>query len=590
MKTKGGPFAVFFRNTVPGAVRPMVLGMVVAGLLAGWNRVQGSGLEGSDASKGDLARREPGTIAVTSSSQPAKFSFQKAQGRVESAGEGAQEAAARILNTPNLWHPQLEAAVGVIGFVAAPFAAAYGALTAPHQRLPADKLSEAERDLENAMKAMAEQENLRQSLFSAASQQTRRRLLLAEQNSAERERAGLVLETCVEELRLVHTGHGDKTYALHITARARMVRGDDGTLISERPYQYQSGKAMFIDWTREGGLTSVAQTGYRQMAEQMAKDMLAPMEEQPVLLGAGFGNSSPRKVENGKLAVRGLQRIAGGSSLAQPSLDGRAGVQFASYQLNGAGSVELYSKQPDHNFFIQTPLTRQDAVTEAEADTEWCLDGLENHRNFVVQVGACLAAVPVGLWKQAKGAVEGVSGRQLEAGNASLKQVSPGAEPHRLLANEVARRLVPETSASVVLVSEPLSLRGPSREPGEAQLLKVSAIGKPDRSHAGGTVLEIEVLDARLAGKPGVNSRLSLSLEAQATLRRKSDGQELYSCPVQYRSAARTFKAWAAQDAHLFREEWELANREMGGAIADHLVARGLVPPTGGSDTMVAGN
>ena len=70
-------------------------------------------------------------------------------------------------------------------------------------------------------------------------------------------------------------------------------------------------------------------------------------------------------------------------------------------------------------------------------------------------------------------------------------------------------------------------------------------------SQGADTALEIHVENAMLAGNGGINPKLALCVEARATLLRSRDGQQLYSCPVQYRSQGRKFTEWAAHDAKL---------------------------------------
>ena len=214
---------------------------------------------------------DPGPVGLTSFPQPAAFSFDRARGRVEYAGDGAAVAVQRILKTPHLGQPKLEGAVGVIEFALAPFFAAYGAISSVNLKLSAGALAEAERDLVTAMSAMADQRLLREDLCESAREITRRHFISLDEPSA----AGHLhppasgwLETRVEELRLERTGSGDSSYALRITARARLVNASDGSVIAERPYHYQSGRAMFIDWTRHDGFASVARTAYQEIADQ----------------------------------------------------------------------------------------------------------------------------------------------------------------------------------------------------------------------------------------------------------------------------------------------------------------------------------
>ena len=93
------------------------------------------------------------------------------------------------------------------------------------------------------------------------------------------------------------------------------------------------------------------------------------------------------------------------------------------------------------------------------------------------------------------------------------------------------------------------------------------------------TAVEIHVEDARLAGKEGINPKLALCVEARATLLRSRDGQQLYSCPVQYRSKSRHFTTWAAHDAKLFREELQKCYRDLSAIMVNQLVNAGMVPP-----------
>src|SRR5271169_1916801 len=98
---------------------------------------------------GDIALAElnPGAIIVVSSPQTAAVDCDPPNDRLEYASEGAATAARSVLNTPQLGHAQLEAVVGVLEVAAVPFAAAYGAVSAGRQRVPPDKLSQAELDV-----------------------------------------------------------------------------------------------------------------------------------------------------------------------------------------------------------------------------------------------------------------------------------------------------------------------------------------------------------------------------------------------------------------------------------------------------------
>jgi hypothetical protein len=98
-------------------------------------------------------------------------------------------------------------------------------------------------------------------------------------------------------------------------------------------------------------------------------------------------------------------------------------------------------------------------------------------------------------------------------------------------------------------------------------------------SQGANTAVEIHVEEARLVGKEGINPRLALCVEARATALRSRDGQQLYSCPVQYRSQGRHFTEWAADDARLFREELQKCYHDLSTIMVKQLVNRGVVPP-----------
>jgi hypothetical protein len=584
VKAEIGP--EYFRRMVAVTIRPMILGLWAAGVLAGCSTGKPSF---SSAPVSDLGPRtaaaqlEPGAVAVVCPLKAASFSFQPAQGRVESAGEGAAQAARRVLNTPHLLpahvevlQAQVESLAGVVGFVAAPFAAGYGAVRAAHQRIPPDKLAEAQAGLTQAMSAMAGQENLRQAFLQSAGEQTRRRLvpLAPGADASTCGTASAVVEASLEELRLERTGAGDSSYAMRIKARARLVRQSDGVVLSDGPYEYRSGKAMFIDWSRQGGFEGVAQTGFSRLADEMASELCSRISEPPVLSGAGYKNA-PGLHDGPRLMLARNGAPANGS-----------GVQWVAYHPATFAPIEIHPAGSAGSLSLQKPLTREEAAAEAQSDLEYQFDGLENDRNSVVQALACLAAVPVGLWEQAAVLVRGVPSGELEAADARLRKAARQAQPEAALAKEMARVLAPETAEPVMLA------RADALSPSQATPVWVKcAAGGPagekangqSASHLPGSEppeisLEIRVSQAALSGKPGINPPLALRVQAQATLVRARDGQELYSCPVQYRSTERKFTDWAAHDARLFRQELDQCYRQMAASLAERLVNGGLVP------------
>jgi hypothetical protein len=86
------------------------------------------------------------------------------------------------------------------------------------------------------------------------------------------------------------------------------------------------------------------------------------------------------------------------------------------------------------------------------------------------------------------------------------------------------------------------------------------------------TVLEVGIEGLLLTGKKAVNPPLKLALSANARLVSAADELELYSCTLAHtNAAARKFTEWAADDARLFREEFDRACRVLAGRMVDKL-------------------
>jgi hypothetical protein len=464
--------------------------------------------------------------------------------------------------------------LGVVEFLASPFVAAYGAISASHRLLSPSQLSESESDLVQAMRLMADQKCLSQLLPETARSQDRWRvvpLTPTANRDAAQQPVGAVLKVQVDKLQLQRLDKSDGSYVLRIAARARLLGTSDGSVLCDRTYEYRSGRAMFIDWASLGGFQNAAETGYRSLADQIAGDLLPPAADQPLVLGAGFANTRARP------AAAKLARWQ------SPWPDTAARVQAVAAF---AGSIEVYADHDRPNLILQRPLTRQEAVADAVDQNGWALDGLQDDRNSVVQAVAQVAAVPGGIWKQIVAVVRGRSERRVHAEEQQLLAAAVIGKPTVLLANQVAQQLAPNTSQPVLLAVDP-SPYDPAAPPN--LVLYPTGRPKPElvqtrfRTPPPGTALEIHVLNAELSGKEGINPPLALRFEAKATLYRTADGRQLYSCPVFYRSTERPFKVWASAKGQLFYDELSRAYADMGNAIARQLLSQGVVAPVGTS-------
>jgi hypothetical protein len=494
-------------------------------------------------------------IVVVSGPQPAAVNCDPPNARMEYASEGAAMAARSVMNTPHLGHAQLEAVVGVLEVGMAPFAAAYGAVTASRQRLSPDQLSQAELDLREAMQSNAGSTALREKVADAARQKTCRLLVCAASVPAApagQVPVSAVLELAVEQFRLEVVKPGRSEYALHIQARARLLRRSDGAVLLDRPYQYTSGPALFIDWARYDGLEGVAQTAYQSLAERIAEDIFQPAAEPPLLIGPGYKHS-------GALSVRPW-------------------IQFVSLVQDNVASVEVYAGRAAQPMPFEVPGSDSGESSEVQSDTEWALDGLENDRNSVVQLVSCLAAVPMGIWEQTAGAVLKTSRNRTEKLVQALDTVPDRRHFQSDLADEVARRLRSQVINPVRRPEEALrfALATPFETSGAAS-------AQPPASPNSNLALQIQVVNAQLVGKRGSSRSRALCVEIHATIIRSSDGQELYSRPFRYRSSPKRLKDWAASDARLFRQELGACSRQAAEVLTVELIRRGFVTQGRGS-------
>ena len=559
-------------------LRPVIFGVSLAALCTGCATRNEAGLVRSGIEEPNLlGGLEVGSVGVLVPETVGKFSFTRAAGQINSVGEGAGSAARNVLLTPNLGDPLVETPTGVIEFVVAPFAAGYGAIRASVQKLSPDQLEGAEADLTTAFKAVAQQDRLRDCYLKVVGEKSQVPafpLDSATNSAGQLDGVATVVETRVEELKLEPV---KADYCvLKIKARARVLRVSDRALLLDRTFEYQSGKALFIEWTQHGGLESVADTGYRVLAAQMASDTLGPLLQEPVLLGAGQ-QKVPRR-EASRTTAMPLKASASAAN---------GPVRLLNCEVNTGSRMEVFSTGTAVSFLLNPAMTKSEAISEAVADTEWALDGLQDCPNSVVQVGACAVAIPIGLWKQTAACVQGLRRSKLESANAALTAAAAQTRPMDAIAAEVARNLSAQSSLNVALVSAPSShpTHGQSAaRPFGAQTTFASfkpglSSTSSSTSRVGDTALEIAVYYAGFTAVDGVNPRFPLTVEAQATLFRKGDGQPLYTCPIQYQSVRRTLGSWAADDARLFREEQDRCYSQIADSVVKELISRGAVAP-----------
>ncbi len=549
----------------------------------------------SDPADAELLLLDPGAVGVTTSSQRAVWSFDPPKGQIHRAGDRAGDAARTVLGLGVPQDPYAHIGVSAVGFVLAPVAAVVGGVIGSQGRMPQDKLAACEAGLASAMAVMAQPHHLRDQILAAAKASSRRQFVALDPppdsnlpsgngELATTPLVGTILETEVEELRLERKGRGDSSFALRITARMRMLRSGNGDVISEEAFEYQSGQALFLDWAMNEGepFQRCTETGYRRLANQIVERLIQTTGEAPIQVGVGAPKPSTRSP---RPQVTLTTQRSGGASLPR--------FQRVAYTSTQPETLYVYPALTANFIAVQRPLEKEAAVSEALAEVNWLLGGFYNHPNTFVSLTAAAAAVPTSLYLQAAGAVRGVSGKTYRTADSQLSVAAQSGRPTAALANVIAQELAPRSSDAVVLLDESRIARVQPTLARHATAKSVSVNWSGDQSDiplGGDRLLEIEVLRAALKGGDGANPSLAVQLEARATLLRADDGREIYSCPVYYRGPARKFKAWAANDARLFREELDRGYRELSGTVIDQLVARRLIAPGQNPNSFLADN
>jgi hypothetical protein len=162
--------------------------------------------------------------------------------------------------------------------LAGPVVGAEGLVRSLRKVRPAE-LAEREAALTNALSQMAAQEQFRGALLQSGTEKIRAGFFLPESKSPSEASAtggaDAILEARVDDLRLERAGSSEDSYILRIKTHVRVVRVADGAVCFEQKVEYQSGRALFLDWTMHGAVEGVAETGYQALAEHYVDRLLA---------------------------------------------------------------------------------------------------------------------------------------------------------------------------------------------------------------------------------------------------------------------------------------------------------------------------
>jgi hypothetical protein len=277
--------------------------------------------------------------------------------------------------------------------------------------------------------------------------------------------------------------------------------------------------------------------------------------------------------------------------LAKATAPGEPVIHLVDFQVTANSSFEVFPDASRAELMIHGLSKNHESPAESQTDTEWAMDGLENHRNFVVQAGACLAAVPMGIWEQTAGAISRKSHEKLYEADGMVQRIVWKTPLQQNLADEIARTLAPRTTQPVMLRKLP-SISNEGSPAGD--VVRISSKGAAVAERAielrPETALEVRVTKVELGSNQGSKRRPSLSLEANVTLLRTSDGQELFAWPVRYSSAPRGISEWAAHDGVQVEEELRRSSRQIAEAVVAQLLREGCVVPGRAPDSVIARN
>jgi hypothetical protein len=176
------------------------------------------------------------------------------------------------------------AAAGVAGGATAvgaalvgPVVGAEGLIRSLKKVSPAE-LAERETALTDTLNQMAAQQPFHGALLQTGALRIRGGFVSSEPKNPSENASTVppdaILEARVDDLRLERAGSGEGSYFLRMKTHARLVRVADGGICFERHAEYRSGTALFLDWTLQGALQGVAETGYQALARYYIDQLL----------------------------------------------------------------------------------------------------------------------------------------------------------------------------------------------------------------------------------------------------------------------------------------------------------------------------
>lgn len=242
--------------------------------------------------------------------------------------------------------------------------------------------------------------------------------------------------------------------------------------------------------------------------------------------------------------------------------------------IRDAGVIGVVSTSTIPKFSVQLPMTREQAVnawrqtlTYGSCDDE-NQSSLDERDYCLIQgtLGLGLGWVVAGaLAGQAVGNTTAVAPERLRAGDLALHRAVADLNLQESVRRRVVARAAGEGFSSVRFVPKPFPPGMQEEFSKMATVMCATLAWLPQGQSASQylsaqgveTVLEIQLVNPRLAGSRTVNPSLAVMVDGSARLFSLRDGTELASIPLRYRGEGRKFVAWAAVDAQALHGEIE---------------------------------
>jgi hypothetical protein len=241
-------------------------------------------------------------IILADHQNQALYSFQKGKGKLGSARDAFLDSAKMGLSAPGAgviatgeflsvgsagctgdpeFYGMLAGAVGSVTLVGAALAGPVVGTTElirSFKKVSPQELEQCEAALTNAMSHMAQQSSFLSALYNAGTEKNERAFQASPPHPSSPDTTpSTVLETSVDELRLERAGTSEGSFFLRIKTHVRLVGNSDPAVVYyQGTAEYRSGESLFLDWTLNGALESVAETGYQALARYYINQLTTP--------------------------------------------------------------------------------------------------------------------------------------------------------------------------------------------------------------------------------------------------------------------------------------------------------------------------